>query len=71
MGDFTFLDSFMNKTWGGLEPCRGIYQSHNNKNDHLIRPREGPGLSAWVSSYHHPSSFNKQLLLWKISSVDN
>ena len=47
------------------------YQSHNNKNDHLTRPREGPRLNAWVSRYHYPRSSNKQLLLWKISSADN
>ena len=47
------------------------YQSHNNKNDHLNRPWEGPGLNAWVSRYHYPRSSNTQLMLWKISSADN
>ena len=37
-----------------------LYKSHNNKNDHLTRPREGPGLNAWVSRYHYPWSSNKQ-----------
>ena len=46
------------------------YQSHDNKNDHLNRPREGRVLEAWVSRYHYPQSSNKQLLLWKISGVD-
>ena len=32
------------------------YQSHNNTNDHLTRPREGPGLNALVSKYHTPKS---------------
>ena len=51
-----------------------INQSHNNKNDHLTRPREGQGLNglnAWVLRYPTPRSSYKQLLLWKISSADN
>ena len=47
------------------------YQSHNNKNDHLTRPWEGPGLNAWVFRYPTPRSYNKQQLLWKISSAHN
>ena len=46
-------------------------QSHNNENNHLTQPREGPGLNVWESKYHYPLSTNKQLLLWKISSADN
>ena len=45
-----------------------VYQSQNNKNDHLTRPQEGPGLNAWVSPSY---SSNTQLLLWEISSADN
>ena len=59
-----------------------VYQRHNNKNGHLTRPREGPGLNALVSTYsdprkivcatyYYPRSSNKQVLLWKISSADN
>ena len=33
-----------------------VYWSHNNKNYHLTRPSEGPGLNAWVSTYHYPRS---------------
>ena len=47
------------------------YQNHNNKDDHLTRPWEGPGLNAWVFRYPTHRSSNKQLLLWKISSADN
>ena len=48
-----------------------VYRSHNNKNDRLTRPWEGPCLNAWLSTYHYPRGSNKQLLLWKISSADN
>ena len=46
----------MNKTSGRIRALSWYliiaYQSHNNKNDHLTRPREGPRLiSAWVSRY--------------------
>ena len=34
------------------------YQSNNNNNDHLTRPREGPWLNVWVSTYRYPRSSN-------------
>ena len=65
----------MNKNLGRINALSWyliiVYQSHNNKNNHLSRPREGPGLNAWVNTYHNPRSSDKQLLLWKISNTDN
>ena len=58
---------FMNENSGRIRALLWhlmiVYRSHNNKNDHLTRPWEGPGLNAWVSTYHYPRNSNKQLLL--------
>ena len=52
---------FMNKNSGRIRTMSWYLiiacQSHNNKNDHLTRPRKGTRLQAGVSRYHLPSEF--------------
>ena len=75
LGDFISSDIFMNKNSGRSKTLSWyftiVFQSHNNKNDHQTRCREGPDLNAWASRFHYLRKSDKQLLLWKILSANN